>query len=109
MWSGSCSRVAWGCIEMSNVERIQRALEIARLQGGSTVGEYDAGQAAEREAIREEFITTLHPVERVSIDRRTLPDKRVVLWDDTSPAASAYRMLRAQVLQRIRANNMTTL
>jgi Mrp family chromosome partitioning ATPase len=43
-----------------------------------------------------------HKTARVSIDRALFNDRPIVMPDDSGPAAHAYRMLRAQLLQRVR-------
>jgi Mrp family chromosome partitioning ATPase len=48
----------------------------------------------------------VEPPERLAIDRRELGRRRIVLPDDRGPAARAYRMLRAQVLQHVRAHGL---
>lgn len=67
-----------------SVERIQ-PLEITRLpRSGGDV-------AHER-----------HPATLVQVDRERLRDQRVVLPEDPGVAPQAYRMLRTQILQRVR-------
>ncbi len=68
-----------------SVERIQRAHDLARPQWAP------ADPAHQR-----------HPATKVRIDRARLEDQRVVLPGNSGPAAHAYRMLRTQVLQRVR-------
>ncbi|MEP7246190.1 MAG: CpsD/CapB family tyrosine-protein kinase [Gammaproteobacteria bacterium] len=89
------------------MERIQRALELARLQRGPQ-SENDVARA-ERATIREEFPQSLVPVARLPVDRATLRERRIVFSDDVGPAASAYRMLRTQVLQRARTHGLTAI
>lgn len=96
------------------MERIQRALELNRLQraadfavpiamnphlpADTTATEDRAGDAPPAaEAARER-----HPATRVRIDMARLRANRVVLPEDPGPAAQAYRMMRTQVLQRVR-------
>jgi protein-tyrosine kinase len=67
-----------------SVERIQPALELARLQRATDL-------AHERQR------ATL-----VKVDMAQLREQRVVLPEDPGPAPQAYRMLRTQVLQRTR-------
>lgn len=81
---------------------------MGRLQS-SAIADDDRAHDAERAALREEFATAIQPAQRLVINRNGSRDKRIVFWDDTGPASSAYRMLRAQVLQRARAHGMTTL
>jgi len=65
------------------VERIPRAIEMARHRS--------ADLPQER-----------HPATLVRIDRMQLAQRRVVLPDEPGVAPQAYRMLRTQVLQRMR-------
>jgi protein-tyrosine kinase len=123
------------------MERIQRALEISRLQRSAPPEVAPAGvitpvralrtgasvPASEAPADRSEApaarIETLpsHPegsVQRIEtpvaaaplsrhvIDARHLRRRCVLLADEPGPAACAYRMLRAQLLQRVRATRM---
>jgi protein-tyrosine kinase len=46
---------------------------------------------------------------RVRIDRSRLDDRPIVMPSDTGPAAHAYRMLRAQVLQRAQERKLRTI
>ena len=96
------------------MERIQRALEISRLQRG--------GVAEPRPLVtvhNEERLSRPEPASAVvadepadlpqhSVDREALRRQRIVLGDESSVAAHAYRMLRAQILQRARAARMRT-
>jgi len=77
-----------------SVERIQRALELARLQRAAE------HSAAEANVVDE--VTQRHPATRVRVDMQRLRENRVILPDAQGPAAQAYRMLRTQVLQRVR-------
>jgi len=43
---------------------------------------------------------------RVSIDRSFFDDRPIVMPDDAGPAAHAYRMLRTQLLQRVRQHRV---
>jgi len=45
-------------------------------------------------------------VPRLRVDRELLRKRKVILGDETSVAAHSYRMLRAQILQRVRATRM---
>lgn len=75
-----------------SVERIDRAIEMA----ARTHRENDL--PAER-----------HPDTLVRVDRAHLRDHRVVLPDDAGVAPLAYRMLRTQVLQRVRQHDVRML
>ena len=91
------------------MERIQRALELAHvrravdteapLSGHSTPEERamlrSAAQTAEQAALP-----------RLAIDRVRLRARKVVFPEDSSAAARAYRMLRAQILHRVRASGL---
>ncbi len=67
-------------------------------------------QAAERAAVRREFIPTpIEPLTRLAVDWQALRENRVVDGNDARPAASAYRMLRTQVLQRARTHKLSTI
>lgn len=44
----------------------------------------------------------------IELDRRRLDDRPIVLPDDPGPAAHAYRMLRTQLLMRVRAQGLRT-
>src|SRR5262245_16769317 len=84
------------------MERIQRALEISRLQR-SALAEQPAPEPAVD--VRPKWApppTTDGVARHFPLDRAALRASRVVLPDDQSDAARAYRMLRAQVLQRVR-------
>jgi Mrp family chromosome partitioning ATPase len=103
------------------VERIQRALEIARSQRAAAAA-VAAEQApadtrvlpgrpahAEPPAVTAAVVAPAQPppVARVlSLDRSALRERRLVLPDDPGPAAHAYRMLRTQVLRQARAHKM---
>lgn len=111
------------------MERIQRALEMARLQRAATEAEPAAHgvtqhvasvhlatlQAATPHAstshaatpdLSTPSLSTRLP--RYAMQRDGLRERRVVLADDPGPAARAYRMLRAQLLQRVRVGQMRT-
>lgn len=92
------------------MDRIQRALELAKKQrSGSPSNEDDTG-AAERVAVRREFTPPpLEPSRRVPVDWGALRERRIVASDDSRSAVHAYRMLRTQVLQRARGHNLTAL
>jgi protein-tyrosine kinase len=98
------------------LERIQRALEIARTQRGAVAAQA-AAAAKEPSAATPEPAPALHAVaeppsrtaptahaQLVSLDRRQLRERRVVFADDADSAAHAYRMLRTQLLRQMRAD-----
>lgn len=122
------------------MERIQRALEIARLQGSASAeaeavsGITPVARTARADAPAGQVAAGTHPVTphvvsphavtpqaatphlispiasaplpRYGIQMADLRDRRVLLPDDPGPAARAYRMLRAQLLQRVRTSRM---
>jgi protein-tyrosine kinase len=95
---------------LTGMERIQRALDLAKKQRGSSAdGDTDTG-VAERISVRREFTPPpIEPSRRVPVDWQELRERRIVPWDDHRSAVHAYRMLRTQVLQRARGHNLSTL
>jgi Mrp family chromosome partitioning ATPase len=94
------------------LERIQRALELARLQR-STVNAADV--ALEEAAAPFERAATArvgripsaeNAARTVSISLDTLRERRIIMPNDPVPAAHAYRMLRTQLLRQARANRL---
>lgn len=92
------------------MERIQRALELAHVRR-TTAAEPPAlaGHASPEE--RTMLRAAAQPAEpaplaRLAIDRARLHARKVVFPDGSSAAARAYRMLRAQVLHRVRASGL---
>jgi Mrp family chromosome partitioning ATPase len=95
------------------VDRIQRALDLAKLQRGSA-SPAEEPRAERVVGNRELFITAPVPapepvVQRFAVNWSELSERRVLAPADTRPAAEAYRMLRTQVLQRARAHGLRTL
>jgi Mrp family chromosome partitioning ATPase len=92
------------------MDRIQRALEISRLQRGSLAEVRHAGTVHNERATRPEPVDADEPetaaVPKLVVDRARLREQRIVLGEESSTAAHAYRMLRAQILQRARASRM---
>jgi protein-tyrosine kinase len=89
------------------MERIQRALDLAKGQRSHTVPADDS--RLERAVLNREF--GIAPVEfaaRLALDWRVLRERRVVSSNDSHPAGHAYRMLRTQILQRARAHGLGT-
>jgi protein-tyrosine kinase len=89
------------------MERIQRALDLARAQRSHNAAPEDP--RAERTTLYREFAVA--PVEyasRLALDWPMLRERRVISSEDTQPAGHAYRMLRTQVLQRARANGLNS-
>jgi Mrp family chromosome partitioning ATPase len=76
---------------MMNVERMRSALEVAHPHRAPPL-------AQDR-----------HPATLVRIDRAQLTARRVVLPDEPGIASQAYRMLRTQVLQRVRQHSVRML
>jgi protein-tyrosine kinase len=119
------------------MERIQRALVLAKLQAASAQVAHeplpvarlvkraapdadgdaneDANEGAdegadERVAVRLEFAQhASEPSVRLPLDWAKLRERRIVCWDDSRSAAHAYRMLRTQILQRARTHHIVTL
>ena len=98
------------------MERIQRALELANgepwkhgvrraVDAGSPLPGHSSPE--ERAMLR----AAAHAAEpaalpRLAIDRARLRARKVVFPEDSSAAARAYRMLRAQVLHRVRSSGL---
>ncbi len=74
-----------------SVERIERALEMARMQRATDVS------------------LDRHPATRVAVDFARARNNRVVFPGDAGVAPQAYRMLRTQILQRVRQHSVRTL
>lgn len=90
------------------MERIQRALDLARAQRGQGLQSEDP--RTERNTLYREF--AIAPVEiagRLPLDWKALRERRVISPADTDSAGHAYRMLRTQILQRARANGLHTI
>jgi protein-tyrosine kinase len=94
---------------MYSMERIQRALDLAKAQRAHGLPAEDLQH--EREVLNREFsIGAVESVARVSLDWDALKDRRIITpGDNTQAAGHAYRMLRTQVLQRARANGLNTI
>jgi protein-tyrosine kinase len=97
------------------MEKIQRALEISRLQRPGVAEVVPVGTALQSDSpVRPELVANQarieqRDVQRFPVDRAKLRARRVVLSDETSSAARAYRMLRAQLLQRARSSRARVL
>jgi len=96
------------------MERIQRALEIARVVQRAAGAEARAAVALHHEerGPRPEAVATADEPGQLlplTLDRERLRKHKVVCGDESSVAAHAYRMLRAQVLQRIRGTRMRSI
>jgi protein-tyrosine kinase len=89
------------------MDRIQRALDLSKAQRAHGAPPDD--QRLERTTLYREF--GIAPVEfaaRLPLDWPMLRERRVISCDDSQAAGHAYRMLRTQVLQRSRANALST-
>ena len=95
------------------MDRIQRALDLAKLQvqrNSAPPAPAPEDSRAERIALNREFaLGTVESVARLSVDWTALREQRVLSTSDVHAAGHAYRMLRTQVLQRARAHGLTTL
>jgi protein-tyrosine kinase len=87
------------------MERIQRALEISRLQRPAEAPAAVALAPSARPSRPEAPVAPAHPA-RYAIEPGGLRKRRVLLPQESGVAARAYRMLRAQVLQRARASRL---
>ncbi len=88
------------------MERIQRALELARAQRPHESAE---DSRLERTTLYREFaVAPVDHAAKLSLDWSALRERRVLACDDLQPAGQAYRMLRTQVLQRARAHGLNT-
>jgi Mrp family chromosome partitioning ATPase len=88
------------------VERIHQAHEITRLQRPGGVPHL-VREAVEG-PVGAELVRARLPDSRVSIDRSLFNDRPIVMPDDAGPAAHAYRMLRTQLLHRVRQHRIRT-
>lgn len=121
-----CSGTPRCGIWVSDVDRIQRALEFARAQRPHAVRSPVALEHAPKvEGTEPEAIAVPHPSRAppapAALEKAELPgwqahfdtaaarERRVVLSGDAAPAAHAYRMLRTQVLQQARAQHLRTI
>ena len=91
------------------MERIQRALELAHVRRAVDVEPPLAGHSSPEE--RAMLRSAAQPVEpaalpKLAIDRARLRARKIVFPEDSSGAARAYRMLRAQVLHRVRSSGL---
>ncbi len=95
------------------MDRIQRALDLAKMQGHRAAVSQPAtteDPRTERAALNREFsLGSVESVARLPVDWTALKERRVVSATDVQPAGHAYRMLRTQVLQRARSNGLNTL
>ena len=97
------------------MDRIQRALDMAKLQGQraaapAPVPPPTEDPRTERAALNREFsLGSVESIGRLRLDWAALKERRVISATDTQPAGQAYRMLRTQVLQRARSSGLGTL
>ncbi|HEY0342248.1 MAG TPA: CpsD/CapB family tyrosine-protein kinase [Steroidobacteraceae bacterium] len=94
------------------MDRIQRALDLAKLQAQRAAIQPPAvdDPRAERVALNREFsLGSVESIARLPVDWSELSERRIVSTVDPRPAGHAYRMLRTQVLQRARTHGLTTL
>lgn len=94
------------------MERIQRALELAHVRRAMDAESPLVGHSSleERAMLR----AAAHPADatdlpRLAIDRARLRSRKVVFPEDATAAARAYRMLRAQLLQRARSSGLSAI
>ena len=90
------------------MERIQRALELAHVRRAVDMEPPLAGHSSpeERAMLRSAAQAAEVVVPKLAVDRATLRARKIVFPEDSSSAARAYRMLRAQVLHRVRASGL---
>jgi Mrp family chromosome partitioning ATPase len=96
------------------MEKIQRALELSRLQRAAADEPREADVPQRSSSTRPELVTNQvrseqKNIQRFPVDRRKLRAQRVAFSDESTAAARAYRMLRAQVLQRARSSGLRVL
>ena len=94
------------------MDRIQRALDLAKLQtpGARSSVPTEDDPRVERMALNREFsLGLVESVARLPVDWAACKEKRIVPTLDVRAAGHAYRMLRTQVLQRARTHGLGTL
>jgi capsular exopolysaccharide synthesis family protein len=84
-----------------SVEPIQLSLEAARLQRGAELPAELRGVGS-LPAEKHTSADVRHPATRLPLDFARLREQRIVMPDDAGAPSLAYRMLRTQVLQRVR-------
>src|SRR5487761_355572 len=112
MSSGSSSCATWDSARRSPMERIQRALELAHVRRGMETESPLAGHSSlEERAMLRAATQAAEAAElpRLAIDRAQLRARKVVFPEESTAAARAYRMLRAQLLQRARSSGLGTI
>lgn len=94
------------------MERIQRALELAHVRRAVEAESPLAGHSSfeERAMLRAavQVAETAEPP-RLAIDQAGMRARKVVFPEDSTAAARAYRMLRAQLLQRARSGGLVAI
>ncbi len=97
------------------MEHIERALELARSQRlsgvaqgmrSTTTARGEGLSALARRDLGAQPTEPLPSARTVPLDRALLRERRVILPDDTDPAAHAYRMLRTQILRQARTQKL---
>lgn len=94
------------------MERIQRALELAHVRRAVEVESPVAGHSSvEERAMLRAAAPAADATElpRLAIDRARLRARKVVFPEESTAAARAYRMLRAQLLHRVRSSGLSTI
>jgi Mrp family chromosome partitioning ATPase len=104
---------------MTIQEALEKAKQLSRerqMYAGETVARTANGRASAHMRRRDPETPALlrkFDAARLAYDRRICIRNRIMMPDDSMPAATnaaaAYRMVRARVLQRLRANNWTSL
>ncbi len=89
------------------MERIKQALDKARSQKQNPA--YGAPSMLRNEGPKAEENITYTETSVVSMHPESLHEKRVVAVDENDPATAAYKVLRTQVLQRMRVNKWNSL
>jgi len=91
------------------MDRIQRALDLAKVQRTRAPLQGEDPRA-ERDALNREFsLSTVEFAARLPLDWVALRERRVIAPTDVHAAGHAYRMLRTQLLQRARADSLNTI
>jgi protein-tyrosine kinase len=97
------------------MERIKQALDKARAEraGNESVGKMNNPAVTEREPVQEGLLGSpgiqYSQTEVQGIDLGVLRNNRVVIGDSDKVGATAYKMLRTQVLQRMTSNGWNAL
>ncbi len=93
------------------MERIYRNLGLAHWQRATTTpapAPHEAPEAAHAMPETARPVPAAH-AHLAPLDREMLRDRRVIMADDSSSAAHAYRMLRSQILRQTRAHKLRTI